>query len=87
MLPDTMNSYTTKNILKVVDRVHTIYILRLLYYKVLASIGTSINSMRAAAAILVTGSAYSIIRCSVALRSRKFSSFLSSSFLSAKCYL
>lgn len=64
LLPHTMNSSTTSNCLKVVNRVHTIYSLRLPHYTVLASLGISLRSMRNITVILDTSSGSYFVPCS-----------------------
>lgn len=61
MLSKTMNSSTTTNSLKVLDRVHTICTLMLPHYVVLASIGSSPSSMGVTIVIMGSSSEYDFI--------------------------
>lgn len=61
MMPHTMASYATNNLLEVLDRFHTINRLRLPLYMVSASIGTFPCFMRGTKVTLCTGSGHNII--------------------------
>lgn len=56
-----MDSSTTSKHLKVVDRVHTFYTLKLPHYMVWATTGITSDSMRATAVMLDTGFGYNTI--------------------------
>lgn len=62
MLPDTIDSSTSKKRLKAVNQAHIISILRFLHHVVSASIRTFPSSMKATTIILKTGTRYNIIR-------------------------
>lgn len=61
MLPSSIDAFTANNPLKVVNRVHTIYTLRLPHYKVSISIGICLSFLRFAMAKLDAGSRYNIV--------------------------